>query len=823
MDHLTKPRDPAFPTPVIRFLGLKYWGTTRTFLTYPRICGIDERSFYESGTVSPERLAPFLQSWLFFGLLKVVFDDSGDDFIQTDASNNKLITTSKLRNLRDARVQTLFRLKNDKPDEFVTMVKWCKKCIDEADFILSCIGKQLPVIQKLTREAYVSMYMFLSYATRAISYVNNYKLVRVEDLKLGDPVDQFFTERMRTRGWCPSLIKFLIEVGDLDGLYYVSNMKLIVTNEHDSCTGDNCVNNQIDKSKYTPLHAIAQCEDPQLCSFWDAPKDDLLSILKAHDNSIPLIYYEQVSGRRPQIRLVRSNQKTPYVAISHVWSHGRGNPTSNSLPQCQLSYISEKVNALYPDRVDNSPIPFWIDTICCPIKPAESHKMALERMATTYENADKVLVLDSTIEPLLHPTIDMYSGAQDVNRDCLDDCLVRLVTTPWMRRLWTLQEALLAKQLYFQFSDGALNFKEARWEYFNFNYNCDARYDGISKGELPGKYVSFIIWKKTALFQYILLLSQNLCAVRDPKRPALQDIAFPLRYRSTSVAEDEAICLSNLLRMDTSRVLSVPAEERMMQIWTISDERKDLTQSVLFRRGPRLDIDGFRWAPTSILGTGGIILTKEAPGAKLTKNGLLLECPGFLVQYHGFHSLDTFTFRNFRKDRYRCTRYSENENGDGSDRSKKLRGDWEASIRPGDFFAILIDTQNLDYPESGIEDNFYPKRDICTSKFDESIFDEFFTISGVIVVFKQIASNVYHVQLDSHVFLYKNKELSATKAAESAEAPFRNHFQSWLSGKHDEDIDKDHLQTIQGLQMELENNLIDMCGCWCERATWCCD
>lgn len=72
--------------------------------------------------------------------------------------------------------------------------------------------------------------------------------------------------------------------------------------------------------------------------------------------------------------------------------------------------------------------------------------MALQRIADVYRNATHVLVLDSALTQFeaegRHPA----------------ELLLRVFAcSPWMRRLWTLQEAALAKNLYIQFKDKAVS------------------------------------------------------------------------------------------------------------------------------------------------------------------------------------------------------------------------------------------------------------------------------------------------------------------------------------------------------------------------------
>jgi len=63
-------------------------------------------------------------------------------------------------------------------------------------------------------------------------------------------------------------------------------------------------------------------------------------------------------------------------------------------------------------------------------------------MRRTYESARKVLVLDSELEVA---SIDTSP----------EELLMRISCCGWMRRLWTLQEGALAKELFFQFKERA--------------------------------------------------------------------------------------------------------------------------------------------------------------------------------------------------------------------------------------------------------------------------------------------------------------------------------------------------------------------------------
>ena len=264
----------------------------------------------------------------------------------------------------------------------------------------------------------------------------------------------------------------------------------------------------------------------------------------------------------------------------------------------------------------------------------------------------------------------------------------------------------------------------------------------------------------TSVYRFILFLEQNLLTVQIRKRPVLERIIWPLQFRSTSVAEDEALCISNLLRLDMRRIISVPARERMAQIWTLLDERGDLRQSVLFHTGPKLDIDRFRWAPRTLLGLNGMATSADGPVARLSENGLLFDCPGFVLHYNGYRPLDEFTFKSFGNCKYVCgTRKPASDFDCKFDEIMDDIRKKKASVPPKGFLAILINTSYLDVPESGLENCSYPKMDVCTTRFDESIFQDVSIIEGVLVSIERVEGETCYVSLLSSVSIAKVKDV----------------------------------------------------------------
>ena len=799
------PKNPAFPTPVVRFLGQRYDGGY--FLGFPHRCRVTELSIHRpKSAYVAARLAPFLQAWLFFGLLHLVFNDSGEKFIRLQheecGSVEELITTSKLLEIQSERVDDALRLKKERPSTYRAYIDYCQKCFREVEYILTAAHPS--IIQELGAEIWTSIHMLLQYAVNTLSLVNNFRFITESRSCRVEPEYDLLTPRMRTRGWCPVLIQMLKTVGDIDSLYYVSNMDLNVAEDHSCCTKVRCIGNQINNNDYTPQHAKS-CSDPSTCIFKEVKQTELVSILET--GSIPLIRCEKLSKRRLCIQLVSSAKETRYVALSHVWSQGKGNPTSNSLPQCQLSYIADKVDALYPGE---DAVAFWIDTVCCPIKPARAQALALEKMAVTYENADKVLVIDSALETALLPG----EAVSD-----MEECLLHILASSWMRRMWTLQEGLLAKRLYIQFLDGALDIWDAK-RHVMVSELLPFFKKHIAQGQLKKGEASFAIWKTTGIYRLLLFFEQSLLTVQIRKRPVLESITWPLSFRSASVAEDEALCIGTLLRLDMRRILSVSPEERMAKVWTLLDEQGDLRQSLLFHGGPKLDIDRYKWAPKTLLGINEGVVPGYGPSAKISESGLLFDCPGFVLYYRGSRLVKRVRFRTSTNRRYWCNFWrpiSNDSDGNGG-RPNADAEKYKSSLLAEEFYAILIRTDNFDVPDSGLENSTYPKMDVCNTRFDESFYDDISGIHGVSVMIERVEGNVWYVRHDCNVFITREKELPPVNTHESYATLFDEQLHSWLAEDRTAAQDA-HMPHRPWRSQVYLPNLYGRCF---ENKTWCC-
>jgi hypothetical protein len=205
-------------------------------------------------------------------------------------------------------------------------------------------------------------------------------------------------------------------------------------------------------------------------------------------------------------------------------------------------------------------------------------------MRETYENAAAVLVLDAWLTSC---------AIADLSPD---EVLMRIFQTTWNRRLWTYQEGALAKLLFFQFKDGVVEI-DSYWSLRNFKKQNGGHAD------------------------------------------ILRHITPTLGTRTTSVAEDESLCLATLLDLDMHRLMQTPPMSRLECVWGMVDV---VPSDILLGGHDTLDKSGLRWAPKSLLTTPSnfnhvgryspiqMQNIEEIPLARVTPSGLRFRQSGIV-------------------------------------------------------------------------------------------------------------------------------------------------------------------------------------------------
>ncbi|KAK8920149.1 hypothetical protein VCV18_008984 [Metarhizium anisopliae] len=437
------------------------------------------------------------------------------------------------------------------------------------------------------------------------------------DISSWGPADYTVT-KLQDNGWCLMEIERLKEMSD-SAMYFTSQLQrphLNIARGHDNCTESKCFAYQIDNAVYRPQHrpGCGGCEEVLFSTVQIA---NLIEM-----GNIPLVMVQK-KGDTIQPSLVAANG-SDFIAISHIWAQGLGNRTSNALARCQFANIWHLVAELY-GRGDTEAILFWIDTLCVPLAPKCAKNKAIVRMKEIYCNAHSVLVLDEELQRIPCPfPIANAGNAGDANSDGspssdtinsrLRELYIRLFVSPWFQRLWTLQEGALAKNLLLRFADGSFSMRDIVQSAYN--------------SELFNNP-----------YQAADVLPMHLCDVildlKDADHSTRLGRVSPLLcYRDTTELSDEALCIGGILDLNTKDIVDA-GDEPQQRMLNLYQQLSRVPVGLLFLDGRRLENDGFRWAPSSLLGMTQTLtqsLELTTTGRVLGSNrGLLVQNWGFLL------------------------------------------------------------------------------------------------------------------------------------------------------------------------------------------------
>lgn len=150
-------------------------------------------------------------------------------------------------------------------------------------------------------------------------------------------------ERMLAAGWCCHQVNYLSRLYDLKTFQFMSGLKRLRSECHDRCMGyESCVAYNIDPATYKPRHATEGCG----CAMIATPYGKLVAIIRS--GGIPIVSVKRSRNTsfpyRIEVHPRRRGER--YMAISHVWADGLGNPHRNALPACQIRRIVAMVT--YP-------------------------------------------------------------------------------------------------------------------------------------------------------------------------------------------------------------------------------------------------------------------------------------------------------------------------------------------------------------------------------------------------------------------------------------------------------------------------------------------
>jgi hypothetical protein len=590
MDHL--PHGGHKLNIVVPYVCTYEYDYEKEWVDYPSLRGFDVQKFFSPDfrRMDPKKLEPFLQSWLFFGMLGSILRTriTTTDFARDVSPGNRVITTAELPeylNKWNESISTKSKAEKDVllRENMLTI----RKAAPLIHFLLDwCEPSTIFPFRPVSKEIALSFALLgraLSGVLRHIFRPEWKFLTRDEDGSLPDnwsSGNKLFWDHLIALGWCPYLLSRLDSV-PVDVQYYLATLgPPAILKSHRRCTEEICRVLVREKNIREPKHVRQGCD----CQELGLDMDKLISILQKDEAVLVRFNNTANVGESPSgtIEILEYEPSIPYVALSHVWTDGLGNPKSNSLPICQVAAIQDSVNQVYSQEFGappgNLPVTFWMDTLCVPGSNnyPEIKTQAIFNMRYVYALASHVLVFDSGLSAC--------SKAADPI-----EIVLRVTMSNWFRRLWTFQEALFAQSIMVRLSDGIISLTGF------VNEECPT-YVGNDLRPAVVEMLSSIFDADNA-GHYLATV------MRSFDHPYAEKIAVRaitgIVSRSTSVQEDEAHVLAFIFPVEPISVLTAEAADKLPTLFSLL---KQIPPCIIFLPGPRLERDRFRWLPKSFLG-----------------------------------------------------------------------------------------------------------------------------------------------------------------------------------------------------------------------------
>ncbi|KAK4452655.1 hypothetical protein QBC34DRAFT_398008 [Podospora aff. communis PSN243] len=460
---------------------------------------------------------PFLQTWLWLGLLYTVVQDKDgpmlnyeDDMVEVE---DQQVTTKHLNEkLKAWRKSVLEEAKSDSASARIRMIR-VEIVLQIARRVVhrNCAAVDWEPTEAETEEgpddsnaaevepfvddnlALSLMVLGETLTSAKASIMENADLHvpgwHSEDTDEGWGPSRAVYELMKTK-WCPRQLHILRNQlkGHATLMYcaYLAYSESEQMNKHSDfnkqlagkenkdkrCTKDRCMFKSEQAGSYitgpaprSHVHRNCELQGPEM-----KPIIDILARSK-HTGEIPLVTITAggVGGRDIElgVRACKPDDKKKpiYATISHVWSDGWGNESSNKLYTCQLQFIYSMLKhgtKLWRDEADDSvqtKFSFWMDTLVIPVESEEVKKAIKDQeppSSIKFKDLKKEAIAQiHRVFTASEFTIVVDNGLADMDSTGSKPCerAMRILASGWMKRLWTLQEAFLSQRLFVAFKD----------------------------------------------------------------------------------------------------------------------------------------------------------------------------------------------------------------------------------------------------------------------------------------------------------------------------------------------------------------------------------
>ncbi|KIW95300.1 uncharacterized protein Z519_03884 [Cladophialophora bantiana CBS 173.52] len=649
MDHIPTPEHPFRPIHVpwlggSQKLKVNYEYDSKGFLDFPSRHGWSTQSLQDANFEGKNaaQTAAFLQEWLYFGLISSVFQICGisfnrHDFIRRTSGlkYRAFVTTrtlgkklqqwydkekygpSSTKSEHEQDIRYNFTFASGVLEAFNRKLRSAGDNVEEATYLRNC----------LPGEAELSVVVLLA----TIQYFH--MVIYDPPSRLVVPTCPWLSSLMVSEGWCAGQVtKLWRRHNNVLTMYYFKMLgPPTVKKDHSRCSARRCAANDVLEDIYVTAHFPKMITKRMNCrcgGHMGPPSDKLVAIIK--DGKIPIISVRCPTTTQNgkwddslDLRVIAYTGDTPYVAISHVWSDGLGNPRANTLPICQLKALRTQLQYMIltnPEYFDDifpeglhihktarlERLHFWIDTLCVPVNNLEMRKKAILDMRNVYEAASAVLVKDAEL------------NAQ--SRYCpLEEVMARVCVSPWCGRLWTLQEGTLNDRVFVQMSHKeVVMLDDLNEPTRSLVLLSDELLDAESadliepiSGSLNGDHnggpghmdfaAKFAACPSAILSMNVLPGSIGSNPIsRQTKAELFLQILTEVQCRETSKASDEAICITTLLDAGVEDVLRESTRDRR---WTVflSVVEDIISARIIFASLPRMTLEGYNWAPRTFL------------------------------------------------------------------------------------------------------------------------------------------------------------------------------------------------------------------------------
>jgi hypothetical protein len=463
MDHLPRPISNLSRAP----LAVPYVCTSEFphddlgFLSYPARVGVDLEELCSRDAATSNAAVSFMQAWLWFQLLgdtlgvgsrshipqKVA---SFESFIRLTEMGKRVICTEglKMAAMRRRETTAFSPSKETHRDRF-------DSCLDVATRAVNSI-LQTPTARRQVATAAPFQDLGPSYliilsiqilidALRsfrtALFSTRPYQAIPI--LVLPTTETGLLAILLAEAGWCPCEAKTSNRNFSL--AFVLSSIRQRHHRDGNRCSQVGCPNERKHDPMIQPHHTISGCS----CEL--VGLSDSLINTSAEVDRIPLITFHGLGEGLRHISVLETSTTltaTPFVAFSHARHLGLGNSHSNNLPYCQLSLLQELANDSLPSSP--KPVPFYIDTMTLPrSKPQKS--LALQSLHLIFSSAHSVIVLEPSLSSVV------------INSAL--DALIRIRSSDWKHRLWTLQEGAVARKLRFKFANRTVDLDDILEEF----------------------------------------------------------------------------------------------------------------------------------------------------------------------------------------------------------------------------------------------------------------------------------------------------------------------------------------------------------------------